>query len=481
MQNNKLLRAKPFEMGVEPKAILSFVNKLEEQQLGIHSFMLMRHNRVVAEGWWNPFKPTYNHELYSLSKSFTSIAIGFAVQEGLLTVEDYVVSYFRDKLPCDPCENMKKMKIKHLLNMCTGHSTEPSIFEGQDWVYLFLTSYVDCEPGSVFVYNTPATYMLSAILEKIIGITTYDYLQPRLFEPLGISDIWWDVCPKGICTGGFGLNAKTEDIAKFGTFLLNKGEWEGKQLLNSEWIEKASSKLIESLTNPDTAEQCPNDWIQGYGYQFWRCQPEGVYRGDGAFGQFCIVMPEQDAVLAIQSGVDDTQSVVNNIWEILLPAMKNSVQEDKESQKALEEKLSSLVHPTPVGEATSPIAEKVSRREYEVSENLLKLTNIAFDFADTNKVTVILGEESYTAEIGFQKWIDNQIGINKEDKKTFLRYNDISCAGAWIKEDTFRFEILYNRTPTKEIFDIKYHEKGISISFERKHSFVDAKYNIMGW
>ena len=481
MQNKKLLRAKPSEMGVDPKAILSFINALEEKQLSIHSFMLMRHNKVVAEGWWNPFKPTYNHELYSLSKSVTSIAIGFAVQEGLLTVEDYVVSYFEDRLPCPPCENMKKMKIKHLLNMCTGHSVEPDVMGGQDWVYLFLTSYVDCEPGSIFVYNTPATYMLSAILQKITGITIFDYLQPRLFEPLGISDIWWDVCPKGISTGGFGLNTKTEDVAKFGTFLLNNGVWEGKQLLNSEWIKKASSKVIESLSDPDTADQWPNDWIQGYGYQFWRCQPEGVYRGDGAFGQFCIVMPEQDAVLAIQSGVDDTQTVLDNIWEILLPAMKDNVPEDKESQIALEEKMSGLIYPTPTGEATSPIADKVSRREYEVSENPVKLTKIVFDFADTNKVTLILGEESYTAEIGFQIWIDNQIGINKEDKKEFLRYNDISCAGAWIKEDTFRFVVLYNRTPTKEIFEIKYHEKGISISFERKHSFVAVKHNMMGW
>jgi CubicO group peptidase (beta-lactamase class C family) len=430
----------------------------------------------------NPFKPVYNHELYSLSKSFTSIAIGFAVQEGLLTVEDYVVSYFKDKLPCQPCENMKKMKIKHLLNMCTGHSVEPDIMkDDQDWVYLFLTSYVDCEPGSIFVYNTPATYMLSAILQKITGITIYDYLQPRLFEPLGISDVWWELYPKGISTGGFGLNAKTEDVAKFGTFLLNNGVWEGKQLLNSEWINKASSKVIESLSNPDNAEQHPKDWIQGYGYQFWRCQPEGVYRADGAFGQFCIVMPDQDAILAMQSGEDDTQTILNCVWDILLPAMKDTVPEDKESQMALEDKLSGLIYKAPAGEATSPIADKVSRKEYEVSENPIKLTKIVFDFADTNKVTMTLGEESYTAEIGFQKWIDNQTGINKEDTKVFLKYNDISCAGAWIKEDTFKFEILYNRIPTKEIFEIKFHEKGISIYFESQHCFDAIKFNVMGW
>lgn len=182
MTEQKLPRALPHEMGIEPKAILNFIDKLEEQQLGIHSFMLMRHNKVVAEGWWNPMKPQYNHMLFSLSKSFTSTAIGFAVQEKLLSVEDYVVSFFPDKLPTEPCENMKKMKIKHLLNMCTGHSAEPyttfnPALAGSDWVYNFLTSYVDREPGSLFVYNTPATYMLSAILQKITGITIFDYLR----------------------------------------------------------------------------------------------------------------------------------------------------------------------------------------------------------------------------------------------------------------------------------------------------------------
>lgn len=479
MKSKKLPRALPFEMGVNPKAILELINKFEEQQLGMHSFMLLRHNNVIAEGWWNPMKPTYNHMLFSLSKSFTSTAIGFAVQEGLLTTEDYVLSFFPEKLPCEPCDNMKKMKVRHLLNMCTGHSVEPSIglneVETRDWVYAFLTSYVDLEPGSKFVYNTPATYMLSAILQQKTKLTVFDYLQPRLFEPLGIREIWWETCPAGISTGGFGLNIKTEDIAKFGTFLLNKGSWEGKQLLNSDWIEEASAKHIDNYGDA-------LDWKQGYGYQFWRCQPEGVYRGDGAFGQYCIVMPEQDAVIAIQSGIDDMQIVLSDIWDILLPALKESAQEDKESQAALEDKLSGLTYNFPIGESTSSIASEISGKEYKTSENVAGINKLAFDFTDTNKVTLYIGEDNYTAEIGYKNWIDGHTFFSEEKERTSSPlYHHISCAGAWINENTFQFVILYNRTTTKDIFEVRFHEKGITATIERKFNFCGAKLNIFGF
>ena len=218
----KLPRALPKDMHVSSKKILDFINAIEENQLGLHSFMLTRKGTVIAEGYWNPYNEDSTHMLFSLSKSFTSTAIGFAVQEGLLHLSDRVISFFPDRLPCAPCENMQKMEIRHLINMCTGHDIEPPLL-GEDRVYQFLTSYVALEPGSRFLYNTPATYMLSAILQTVTGQTVFEYLQPRLFGPLGIENIWWESCPKGINAGGFGLNLKTEDIAKFSVFLLQKG------------------------------------------------------------------------------------------------------------------------------------------------------------------------------------------------------------------------------------------------------------------
>ena len=157
--------------------------------------------------------------------------------------------------------------------------------------------------------------MLSAIVQKATGKTVLDYLKPRLFEPLGIEHPTWETSPQGISTGGYGLSIRTEDIAKFGQLYLQKGKWHGKQLVPAAWVEAATARQTSNGSNPKS------DWDQGYGYQFWRCR-HGAYRGDGAFGQYCIVMPEQDAVIAITSGVKDMQAVLNLVWDKLLPAMQ---------------------------------------------------------------------------------------------------------------------------------------------------------------
>ncbi|MBE0699599.1 MAG: serine hydrolase, partial [Anaerolineaceae bacterium] len=301
----------PERQGIPSSAILRFVEAIEKKHLELHSFMLLRHGILVAKGWWNPYHPDYPHMLFSLSKSFTSSAVGLAVAEGRLSVDDAVVSFFPDDLPELVSENLKAMKVKHLLTMSTGHAEDTTgrlrdTVDG-NWVKSFLSLEVENVPGKPFVYNSGATYILSAIIQKVTGMTVLEYLRPRLFEPLGIENPTWETCPMGINTGGWGLNVRTEDIAQFGQLYLNKGVWNGRRILAQEWVEQASSAQVPNGDNPES------DWNQGYGYQFWRCR-HGAYRGDGAFGQYCIVMPEQDAVLAITSGLGDMQAVMNLVW-----------------------------------------------------------------------------------------------------------------------------------------------------------------------
>lgn len=233
-------------------------------------------------------------------------------------MDDLVCDFFPEQVPEVISPNLAKMSIHHLLSMSTGHEQDPSnpVFSTSDgdWVKAFLSLDVEREPGTHFVYNTAATYMLAAILHKITGQSLLDYLTPRLFEPLGIVGATWETCPKGINTGGFGLSIKTEDIAKFGQLYLQNGVWNGKQLISAQWIAEAVKKQISNGDDPNS------EWAQGYGYQFWRCR-HNAYRGDGAFGQFCIVVPEQDMVVAITSGVNDMQGVMNGIWEIILPSL----------------------------------------------------------------------------------------------------------------------------------------------------------------
>ena len=224
-----------------------------------------------------------------------STAIGFAVAEGKLKVTDKVISFFPNKLPAQVSDNLKEMEIRHLLTMTCGHDTDPSSsireVEGADWVKEFLAFPVLHKPGEYFQYNSLGTYMLSAIVQKVTGQKVIDYLTPRLFQPLGIEDARWQESPQGINCGGWGLYLKTEDLAKMGQFLLQKGQWEGKQLLPAEWVEKATSAVVPSTPSWVRFEDAPKkldpktcDWVHGYGYQFWQCR-HNCYRADGANGQ----------------------------------------------------------------------------------------------------------------------------------------------------------------------------------------------------
>ena len=400
-----LPRATPESQGVDTEGILNFLQAIQTSGLEWHSFMLVRHGHVVAEGWWNPFAAEYKHTLYSLSKSFTSTAIGFLVSEGKISVNDSVVKFFPDDLPPTVSDNLKAMTIRSLLTMNTGHDTDtmPKFreFAPQSWVKTFLAQPVEHEPGSHFLYNTGATYILGAIVHRVTGQTLEAYLEPRLFKPLGIVGYDWEKSPQGLNTAGYGLRVKTEDIAKFGQFYLQKGMWGGKQLLPKSWIEEATSKQTES-------QKGDGDWSQGYGYQFWRCKP-GFYRGDGAYGQFCFVMPEQDAVLVMTSESWDLQKSMTVAYDTLLPAFAKSQLPEKPAQLAtLKKELSQLTLPVPKGTPTSPQSARYSDKVFKVEKNPYEITQLAVGLSPKDcvlKLTTPTGEEKIT--FGWERWLIN--------------------------------------------------------------------------
>lgn len=308
-----LPRATPESQGVSSDAILDFIQTADREVNSIHSFMLVRHGKVVAEAWWAPESPDKPHVLWSLSKSFTSTAVGLAIADGKLSLDDRVVDFFPDDLPEDVSNNLKSMRIRDLLTMNAGHQDELNWRAEKHWAKAFLAHSVPHKPGTHFRYNTPATYMCSAVVQKVTGQTVLDYLTPRLFEPLGIEKPQWDESPQGESIGGYGLYLKTEDIAKFGQLLLQKGQWDGKQIVPAQWVEAATSKQVSNGSNPES------DWDQGYGFQFWMCR-HNAFRGDGKDGQFCVVLPELDAVIAITSNTGNLQGELNIVWDHLLPA-----------------------------------------------------------------------------------------------------------------------------------------------------------------
>ncbi|MCA9140744.1 MAG: serine hydrolase [Planctomycetales bacterium] len=326
-QTTALPRSTPELQGVSSAGIREYIETADREVQSMHSFILVRHGHVVAEAWWKPESAQTPHVLWSLSKSFTSTAVGLAVAEGKLSIDDPVLKFFPEDAPENPSGNLKQMRVRDLLTMSTGHQDEVNWREAPDWAKAFLAHPVPHKPGTHFRYNTPATYMLSAIVQKVTGETVLDYLTPRLFEPLGIERPKWDQSPQGISIGGYGLYLRTEDIAKFGQLYLQKGEWNGKQIVPAEWVEMATSKQVSNGSDPS------RDWDQGYGFQFWRCR-HGAYRGDGKDGQFCIVLPEQDAVIAITANTGDMQAELNIVWDKLLPAFTDSPLDDNPQEKA---------------------------------------------------------------------------------------------------------------------------------------------------
>ncbi len=295
----------------------------------LHSIMIVKDGRVVKEQWLSEGAPDKLHILNSVSKTFTATAVGFAIAEGKLSLSDKVVDIFPDKLPAEVSDNLKKVEVRHLLTMSAGHDTEPSrrsMPEGADWVEAFLAHPFVHEPGTFFWYNSMGTYMLSAIVQKVTGEKVIDYLTPRLFEPLAIEGATWQESPQGINTGGWGLYLKTEDLAKMGQLILQGGRWNGEQLISSEWIAEATTKHIDCRPAGMRPEQITfkpedSDWLQGYCYQMWRCR-HGAVRADGANGQYIIVMPEQNAVIAMTANISDMQGEINLVWEHLLPALQ---------------------------------------------------------------------------------------------------------------------------------------------------------------
>lgn len=405
---NNLPRSTPEAQGVSSEALRKMYEAMDASATDFHSVMVLRNGYVISEGWWAPYGPQYRHSLYSLSKSFTSAGVGLAIHEGHFTVEDPVIKFFPDLLPAVVSPNLAAMKVKHLLTMNSGHTTEPGL-RGTNWAQNFLAAPVDHEPGTYYVYNTSATYMLSAIVQKTTGKTLFDFLTPRLFEPLKIEDADWEKSPQGINSGGVGLRVRTEDIASFSQLYLNKGKWKGKQLIPESWVEDSSKSYWNFTTNPfgGKSPKEMDDWQQGYGYQFWRTRHNG-FRSDGLYGQFGIMLPDENLAVIITEESFSTQQTLNFVWDILLPGVqKGTLPANAAALQGLKTQIKNLKVKYPTAAATSPVAATVSSKKYILDDNKLNAKAITFNI--NNKACELIVH----TDNGDRKLI---YGINNWDK-----------------------------------------------------------------
>ena len=310
------------------KAMSEYLKAVKDCAEDLHSIMVVQHGKVLAEHF---FVLDTAHVLHSVSKTFTSTAVGFAISEGLLHLDDKIVDLFPESVPENASDTLSRITIRHLLTMNSGHGKDPtgSVRSNDgDWVRGFMEWPIEYEPGTCYCYNSLGTYVLSAAVQKVTGQKVVDYLESRLWQPLGIEKPKWLESPAGINTGGWGLYLHTEDLAKMGLCILNGGKFAGKQVIPADWVKEMSAKQVpccpagtnEVQMRERNVDPATSDWLQGYGYQMWRCR-HNAFRADGAYGQYIIVIPEKDAVVVTTAQIGDMQEEINLIWDHILPAL----------------------------------------------------------------------------------------------------------------------------------------------------------------
>jgi CubicO group peptidase (beta-lactamase class C family)/predicted glycoside hydrolase/deacetylase ChbG (UPF0249 family) len=469
-----LPRSTPEAEGVSSEGIANFVEAASKSKHEFHSYMVIRHGKVVAEGWWNPYRPDLKHTLYSCSKSFTATAVGFAVTEKRLTVEDKVISFFPNDLPDTVSDNLAALRIKDLLSMSVGHETEPSFVVTTDnWVKSYLKVPIKYQPGSRFLYNSGATYLLSTIVQKVTGEKIIDYLKPRLFNPLGIEGMDWEISPQGINTGGWGLRLKTEDMAKFAQLFLQKGVWQGKQILSAAWVEEAST--IKILQNPDLAQskRDSSDWQQGYCYQMWRSR-NNSYRGDGANGQYMLVFPDKDAVIAVTCETQDMQGEFNLIWQYLYPALKDTKLPSTPSVlSALKAKNATLALPIAPKNALSPLENTLVNSVFNVISTDKTLKNIGFDFKN-GVCTVTFKTDTASHQIAFGSgiWVYGEttkkgpyLVARAQNNRVGLSPYKVAGSYTWKDDKTLELTLRYIESPHTETIVCTFDGDVASVDF----------------
>ncbi len=446
-------KVSPESVGIPSAAIRRFLSEIEAQTIPMHSFMIARHGKVCAEGWWSPFQEDMPHIIYSCSKSFTSIAVGMCVQEGRFSLDDPVVKFFPDKLgPASEHPYIASRTIRNLLMMATGNSyaidrTAP------DWIKTFLNTPPTVKPGTLFGYDSSGTHTLCGIMQRVTGQTLMEYLKPRLFEPLGIEGAWCEMSPMGICVGHRGIHCLTEDMLKFGHFLLHRGAWEGKQLMDPAYIDEATSRQISTATKANKL-----DSNVGYGYQFWRVR-HNAYACIGTGAQIICVIPDKDLVWvttgnALQGDADyeEYPEIFHLFWNNIYPYLADEpLPEDKPAQQELESLCASLALHLPEGKEASPRESELNGAEYRFEagkDNPNSIRSLSFVFeGDRLRLNIELPGMVWRLQAGRKEWLHQELPLAPDEgwaKFTWVDGDTLVCeANCRFRCGTYHFIVHF--------------------------------------
>ena len=399
-QTGDLPRSTPAAEGISTQAVIDMIDSLLAlPECNLHHVLVVRHGKVIAELHPTPFRAEDSHTLYSASKTFVSLAVGCAIDDNLLRLDDRVMTFFPDKRTEHVSDNMAAMTVRDLLMMSSGMKPDWTMRNNStDWVKDWLAKHVEDKPGSLFQYDSMCTFMLSAIVQRVTGHTVLEYLNLKLFGPMHITVADWETSPDGINTGGWGLRVQAETMAKLGLLLLNKGSWNGEQLVSADYVTAACSRLIDGGAKETVP---PTDGNQGYGYQVWQSKWPGSYRADGAMGQYTVVVPQEDLVVVILGMKLYGHEELACIWNQLMPGVKAApLQPEKNLQKRLEKLCAHASLALPQGKKG-----KNQSKRLRLEANELGLRQIGLDLSQNSMMTLERDDQvDETFAIGYNSW-----------------------------------------------------------------------------
>lgn len=440
-QVNELQRSIPEMEGVPSKALITLFDSLTAlPKTDIHSVMVLRHGKVIGEIYPAPFAPEYRHTMYSCSKTFVGVAVGLAVNDNRLRLTDRVGAFFPELLPDSVSDNLVAMTVRDLLTMTSGIAADWNMRNlTPHWIRTYLAKPVST-PGRKFGYDSICTYLLSAIVQKVTGMTLLEYLKLKLFDPMHITEVAWEVSPEGYNTGGWGLHIQSESLAKFGQLLLNQGVWEGKQLIPASWVKQMMSKQMEAGD-------------EDYGYQMWLCDYVGAVRADGALGQYILIIPEKDMVVVItECTLINGRTQRGLVWNRLLPEVTDSVLEVNGDYRKLQKKQNSYVLPFVQGKAFSSVAAGYEGRNILLDSNKYGWESLDFQFGKKDVALNVRDKDgiAYRLLFGYKQWKTTSIAANPPYSITPVdRFKGIEgpfwTAGsyAWQSSSELRLKVHY--------------------------------------
>ena len=444
--NDGLRRSTPEAQGVKSEAIAEAFKKLKDKEYDVHGLMILRHGQVIAEHWWSPYAAEYPHAMYSATKTFTGLAVGFAVEEKLLKVSDKVIKFFPELLPKEMPQYLDELTVEHLLTMSCGHASTRYAGSGAEQMKNFLATPFSSKPGTVFAYDVTCSHVLSHIINRVTGMNIKEYLTPRLFIKLGIEPPVWEMDLDGVDMGNGGSHMRTSDLAKLGQLLLNQGMWKGEQIINKEWVKAQTTPHIYQRPELSAEENMKDDGGQGYGYQTWMGR-HGSYRAIGGCNQLAMVIPEYDLVVASTGYVRD-EAGFNQVFYDMLDGMSNKALKPTKGFD-LEDEICIYNYPAPYASAGYDWALKGCTKVYSMLENELGLNSVSLRFDRSGNCTVTLETSTaiYNHQFGLASW---EMGrTDRRLPQTFsypnpMEASNVQTAGycAWTAENTLSTTLI---------------------------------------